>query len=56
VAHCGFEPQSSPTKHFKIGFCCFSIKHKYCLAWNQDNVSRMEWHVYPQTCFSVLAL
>ena len=44
----GFEPQSSQTKDYKIGICCFSAKHaalrrksKDRLARNQNNVS--EW-------------
>jgi hypothetical protein len=24
---CGFETQSGQTKDFKIGMCCFSVKH-----------------------------
>ena len=45
---CGLEPRSGQTKDYKIGICCFSIKHaalrsknKDWLAKNQDNVS--EW-------------
>ena len=44
----GFEPRSSQTKNYKIGMCCFSVKHtalqrksKDWLARNQNNVS--EW-------------
>jgi hypothetical protein len=44
----GFEPRSDQTKRYKIGICCFSVKHvalrrksKDWLARNQDNVS--EW-------------
>jgi hypothetical protein len=44
----GFEAQSGQTKDFKIGICCFSVKHaaikrksKDCLVRNQSNVS--EW-------------
>jgi hypothetical protein len=44
----GFEPQSSQTKDYKIGICCFSTNHatlrsksKDWLARNQNNVS--EW-------------
>ena len=44
----GFEPRSDQTKDYKIGFCCFSVKHaalrrksKDWLARNQNNVS--EW-------------
>ena len=44
----GLESQSSQTKDYKIGICCFSTKHaavrrksKTGLARNQDNVS--EW-------------
>ena len=46
VAHCGFEPQSSPTKHFKIGFCCFSIKHTALRAntvWLGIRIMCPEW-------------
>jgi hypothetical protein len=45
---CGFELWSGQTKDFKIGICCFSVKHaalrskrKDWLAQNQNNVS--EW-------------
>ena len=48
AVECGFEPQSAQTKDFKIGICCFSVKHAALrrksidwLAWNQNNVS--EW-------------
>jgi len=41
-----FGPPSGHTKDYKIGICCFSVKHtalrrksKYCFARNQDNVS-----------------
>ena len=53
---------SSPgqTKDNKIGICCFSTKHaalrrknKNWLVQNQDNVSRVEQHVYPLTVVSV---
>jgi hypothetical protein len=51
---CGFEPNQA--KDYKIGICCFSAKHaalrrktKDWLAWNQNNVSRVERHVYPRT-------
>jgi hypothetical protein len=44
----GFEPQSSRTKDYKIGICCFTANHatlrsksKDWLARNQNNVS--EW-------------
>ena len=44
----GFEPRLGQTKDFKIGLCCFSVKHaalrrksKDWLAQNQNNVS--EW-------------
>ena len=40
-----FDPRSGQTKDYKIGMCCFSIKHavlrrknKDGLAWNQNNV------------------
>ena len=43
-----FEPLSGQTNDYKIGICCFSVKHaalrrksKDWLAWDQDNVS--EW-------------
>ena len=45
---------------YKIGICCFSAKHavlrskiKYGFARNQNNVSRVERHVYPRTVVSV---
>jgi hypothetical protein len=60
----GFKPWSGQTKDYKIGICCFSAKHaalrrksKDWLAWNQDNVSRVGRHVYPQTrrsCITVV--
>ena len=38
-----FEPRSGITKDYKIGMCCFSVKHVSKttdgLARNQDNVS-----------------
>ena len=44
----GFEPQSDQSTEYKIGVCCFSLKHaalksksKDWLARNQNNVS--EW-------------
>jgi hypothetical protein len=44
------------TKDYKIGICCFSAKHttlrrknKDWLGRNQNNVSRVERHVYLQT-------
>ena len=45
----GFEPRSGQTKDYKLGICCFSVKHAAFrrkskgdwLARNQDNVS--EW-------------
>ena len=43
----GFESRSGQTKDYKIGICCFSVKHaalrrksKDLLARNQDNVSK----------------
>jgi hypothetical protein len=40
----------------EIGICCFSAKYiafrsksKDWLAWNQDNIFRVERHVYPLT-------
>jgi hypothetical protein len=43
----GFEPRSGQTKDYKIGICCFSVKHaalrrknKDWLARNQNNVSK----------------
>ena len=48
----GFEPRSDKTKDYKIGMCCFSVKHaalrsksKDWLARNQNNVS--EWSDMP---------
>ena len=42
------EPRSDQTKEYKLGICCFSVKHiafrrksKYWLAQNQDSMS--EW-------------
>jgi hypothetical protein len=43
----GFEPRSGQTKDYKIGICCFSVKHaalrsksKDLLVRNLDNVSK----------------
>ena len=48
------------TKAYKIGICCFSTKRaalwnksKDWLARNQDNVSRVEQHVYLWNVLSV---
>ena len=56
----GFQSQSGQTKDYKIGSCCFSAKHaalmrmnKDWLAWNQDNMSLVERHVYLWTVSSV---
>ena len=56
----GFESQSDQTKDCKIGMCCFSAKHaalrrksKDWLARYQNNVFRVERHVYPRTVVSV---
>ena len=45
-----FESRSGQTKNYKIGICCFAVKHaalrrtnKHLIARNQDNVS--EWGV-----------
>ena len=44
----GFEPRPGQTKDYKIGICCFSVKHatlrrkiKDWLARNQANVSEL---------------
>ena len=46
----GFEPRSGQTKDYKIGICCFSVKHaalrsksKDCLARNQSEWSYMSY-------------
>jgi hypothetical protein len=59
VGH-GFEPRSGQTKDDTIGIWSFSAKHaalrrksKDWLARNQNNVSQVEQHVYPQTAVSV---
>jgi hypothetical protein len=44
AVECRFKPQSSQTKDYKIGICCFSakrtaLKSKDWLAWSRDNVS-----------------
>ena len=56
----GFEPRLGQTKDYEIGICCFFAKHaalrrksKDWLSRNQNNVSRVERHVYPQTVVSV---
>ena len=53
---CEFEPRSGKTKDYKIGICCFSLKHaalrkksKDWLARNQDNVSEWSNKVHPRT-------
>ena len=55
----GFEPRSGQTKDYKIGVCCFSAKNaalrrksKDWLARNQNNVFRVERHIYPMTVVS----
>ena len=60
VVDCRFEPLSGQTKDFNICIGCFSAKHttlwrqnKGWLARNQNNVSRVGQHVYPQTVISV---
>ena len=57
---CGFESRSGQSKDYKIGICCFSAKHtalrrksKDWFVRNQNNVSRVERYVYPQTIISV---
>jgi hypothetical protein len=57
---CGFNIWSDQTKDCKLAICCFSAKlavlrsiSKYWFAWNQDNVSEVEQHVYPLTVVSV---
>jgi hypothetical protein len=49
----GFQFQSGQTKDYKFGTCCFSAKYtalkrknKDLVAWNQDNMSLVERHVY----------
>ena len=57
VVDSGFEPgRVKPKTIYNIGICCFSAKHaalrrksKDWLARNQNNVSRVERHVYPWT-------
>ena len=56
VVDYGFKPQSGQTKDYKMCICSFYVKHaslssksKDGLAWNQDNVSGVELHVYQQT-------
>jgi hypothetical protein len=56
----GVEPRSGQTKDYKIGICCFSAKYaaltrksKDWLAQNQNNVSRVERHVYLWTVVSM---
>jgi hypothetical protein len=59
---CGFEPRLCQTKDYKIGICCFYVKHaalrrksKDGLARNQDSVP--EWgDMSIRCCFSELAL
>ena len=57
---CEFEPRSGKTKDYKIGICCFFAKHaalrRKIRDWsvlNQNNVFRVERHVYPQTVVSL---
>jgi hypothetical protein len=57
VVDSGFEPgRVKPKTIYNIGISCFSAKHaalrrksKDWLARNQNNVSRVERHVYPWT-------
>ena len=55
----GFKRHLGQTKHFKIGICylsavweAFRSKSKDGLAWNQDNVLRVECHIYQMTVVS----
>ena len=57
---CGRSWVRAQTKDYKIGIWCFSANHaalrrknKGWLARNQNNVSRVDQHVYPQTVVSV---
>ena len=48
VVDCGFEPRSGQTKDYKIGICCFSIKHTALRRWSKDwlaqnQVNMSEW-------------
>ena len=56
---CGYELRSCQTKEYKIGICCFSAKNAALrrksndwLARNQNNVSRVERHIYSMTVVS----
>ena len=55
----GFEAQSGQTKEYKIGICCFSVKHavlrrkskdwlvrnqKYVLEWNNMSIRGLLFH------------
>ena len=52
-----FEPPSTgQTKDNKIGICCFSAKHAALMRKSRDWLVRNQDNVYPQTCFSELAL
>jgi len=62
AADCEFEPRSDEAKENNIGIFCFFAKHSALRSkskdWstqNQDNVSRVERHVY-QWIVSELAL
>ena len=59
---CGFEPQSSQTKDYEIGICCFLVKHA-ALIMKQER-EKTDWlgigimwpsgaHVYPLTVVSL---
>jgi hypothetical protein len=51
----GFETRSGQTKDYKIGFCCFSVKHAALRSKSKDWMAqnqKVERHVYPQTVVS----
>ena len=57
----GFKPQSSQTKDYKIGMCCFPTKHavllrrksKDWLARNKDNVCSGTTCLSADCCFII---
>jgi hypothetical protein len=58
-----YEPRSGQTKDYKIGICCFYVKHAALrrksndwLAGNQNNVSEWDTYLFADCCFSELVL
>jgi hypothetical protein len=58
----GFEPRPSQTKDYKIGICCFSIKHTALRRWSKDwleyrkEIDLLPWlyNVLNDACIQIL--